>query len=167
MLFTNKEGELKKQKIMSVRNKLYQEKCTGNPKKGKWYARAVINDVVGLEEISQEILDNTTAKQADVYAVLKELDNVMGQHLKNGDRVVLNGFGTFKVGLKTTAAETAKDFTPQKKHCERTSQFPTRNPQDRYRPHTPQAVYTRHRGAAGGRKQNQRQDTGKALTVEQ
>ena len=70
---------------MSVRNKLYQEKCTGNPKKGKWYARAVINDVVGLEEISQEILDNTTAKQADVYAV-----------------------------LKTTAAETAKDFTPQK-----------------------------------------------------
>lgn len=95
---------------MSVRNKLYQEKCTGNPKKGKWYARAVIND----EEISQEILDNTTAKQADVYAVLKELDNVMGQHLKNGDRVVLNGFGSFKVGLKTTAAETAKDFTPQK-----------------------------------------------------
>ena len=89
---------------MSVRNKLYQEKCTGNPKKGKWYARAVINDVVGLEEISQEILDNTTAKQADVYAVLKELDNVMGQHLKNGDRVVLNGFGSFKVGLKTTAA---------------------------------------------------------------
>ena len=114
MLFTNKEGELKKQKIMSVRNKLYQEKCTGNPKKGKWYARAVINDVVGLEEISQEILDNTTAKQADVYGVLKELDNVMGQHLKNGDRVVLNGFGSFKVGLKTTAAETAKDFTPQK-----------------------------------------------------
>lgn len=99
---------------MSVRYKLYQEKCTGSPKKGKWYARAVINDVVGLEEISQEIQDNTTAKQADVYAVLKELVNVMGRHLKNGDRVVLNGFGSFKVGLKTTAAETAKDSTPQK-----------------------------------------------------
>lgn len=94
---------------MSVRYKLYQEKRTGSPKKGKWYARAVINDVVGLKEISQEI-----QKQADVYAVLKELVNVMGRHLKNGDRVVLNGFGSFKVGLKTTAAETAKDFTPQK-----------------------------------------------------
>ena len=99
---------------MSVRYKLYQEKRTSSPKKGKWYARAVINDVVGLEEISQEIQDNTTAKQADVYAVLKELVNAMGRHLKNGDRVMLNGFESFKMGLKTTAAETAKDFTPQK-----------------------------------------------------
>lgn len=99
---------------MAVKYKLYQEKRETSPNYGKWYARALISDVVGLEEISQEIQDNTTAKQADVYAVLKELVNVMGRHLKNGDKVVLDGFGSFKVGLKTTAAITAKDFTPAK-----------------------------------------------------
>ncbi|MDD7530696.1 MAG: HU family DNA-binding protein [Prevotellaceae bacterium] len=99
---------------MAVKYRLFQEQRKTSPNKGKWYARAVINDVVALEEISQEIQDNTTAKQADVYAVLKELVNVMGRHLRNGDKVVLDGFGSFKVGLKTTAAATAKEFSPAK-----------------------------------------------------
>ncbi|AGB28149.1 DNA-binding protein, histone-like, putative [Prevotella dentalis DSM 3688] len=99
---------------MAVKYKLYQEKRASSANFGKWYARALVTDVVRMEEISQEIQDNTTAKQADVYAVLKELVNVMGRHLRNGDRVVLDGFGSFKVGLKTTAAATAKDFTPAK-----------------------------------------------------
>lgn len=99
---------------MAVKYRLFQEQRKTSPNKGKWYARAVINDVVALEEISQEIQDNTTAKQADVYAVLKELVNVMGRHLRNGDKVVLDGFGSFKVGLRTTAAATAKEFSPAK-----------------------------------------------------
>ena len=99
---------------MAVKYKLYQEKRTGSANFGKWYGRAVIDDMVNLESISREIQDNTTAKQADVYAVLTELVNVMERHLKNGDRVVLDGFGSFKVGLKTKPATTAKDFTPAK-----------------------------------------------------
>lgn len=99
---------------MAVKYKLYQEKRATSPNKDKWYARAVVTDVVGLEEISKEIQDNTTAKQADVYAVLKELVNVMERHLKNGDRVVLDDFGSFKIGLKTIPADSAKTFTPSK-----------------------------------------------------
>ncbi|MCI6161526.1 MAG: hypothetical protein PUH24_06265 [Prevotellaceae bacterium] len=30
------------------------------PNKGKWYAHDVVDNVVGLDEISQEIQDNTT-----------------------------------------------------------------------------------------------------------
>lgn len=74
----------------------------------------MVDNVVHLDEISQAIQDNTTAKQADVYAVLKELVNVMSRHLKNGDRVVLDDFGSFKVGLKTLPADSIKDFTPAK-----------------------------------------------------
>ncbi|MCI6161343.1 MAG: hypothetical protein MR681_08425 [Prevotella sp.] len=47
-----------------------------------------------------------------MYAVLKELVNVMNRHLHNGNRVVLDGFGSFKVGLKTKGADTVKDFSP-------------------------------------------------------
>ncbi|MDY6206503.1 MAG: HU family DNA-binding protein [Prevotella sp.] len=97
---------------MAVKYRLYQEQRKTSPNKGKWYARAVVDDVVRLDEISREIQENTTAKQADVYAVLSELVNSMSRHLKNGDRVVLDGFGSFKVGLSSAAAETPKDFNP-------------------------------------------------------
>lgn len=99
---------------MAVKYKLYQEKRKTSVHKDKWYARAVVNNVVYLEELSKEIQDNTTAKQADVYAVLKELVNVMERRLKNGDRVVIDDFGSFKIGLKTIPADTAKDFSPAK-----------------------------------------------------
>ena len=95
---------------MAVKYKLYQDNRKNSAYKGKWYARAVIDDVVNLEETSQEIQDNTTAKQADVYVVLKEMINVFRRHLQNGDRVVLEGFGAFKVGLKSKPANSPKDF---------------------------------------------------------
>jgi predicted histone-like DNA-binding protein len=97
---------------MSVKYKLYQDNRRNSLNNGKWYARAIPGDKVDLETLSQEIQDNTTAKQADVYAVLKELVNVMDNHLKNGDRVVLDGFGSFKIGLKSVAADTREDFNP-------------------------------------------------------
>ncbi|WP_155807631.1 nucleotide-binding protein [Hoylesella marshii] len=100
--------------IMSVKYKLYQDNRSNSKFKGQWYARAVVMDAVHLEEISMEIQENTSAKQADVYAVLKELVTVMNRHLKNGDRVVLDGFGLFKVGLRTKPAATEKDFSPAK-----------------------------------------------------
>ena len=101
-------------KIMSVKYRLFQEKRKDSKFNGKWYTRTVVLDSVHLEEISMEIQENTTAKQADVYAVLKELVNVMSRHLKNGDHVVLDGFGSFKVGLQTKPADSEKEFTPAK-----------------------------------------------------
>lgn len=97
---------------MSVKYKLVQEQRASSTNKGKWYGRALVNDEVHLEQISQEVQDNTSAKQADVWAVLKELVNSMTRHLQNGDRVVLDGFGAFKVGLKTKPADTPADFKP-------------------------------------------------------
>lgn len=95
---------------MSVKYKLYQDKREASATYGKWYGRAVVSDVADLETISKEIEENTSAKQADVYAVLRELVNVMARHMRNGDRVVLNGFGSFKVGLKTKPAVSAEKF---------------------------------------------------------
>ena len=78
---------------MSVKFKIYQDTRSQSKTKGKFYARAVVSDVADLESISKEIEENTSAKQADVYAVLRELVNVMARHMRNGDRVVLDGFG--------------------------------------------------------------------------
>ena len=99
---------------MTVKYKLYQEKRKDSKHHGKWYARAIVNDVVHLDAISQEIQDNTTAKKADVYAVLTELVNVMSRHLRNGDRVVIDGFGSFKVGLRPSPPTKLRSSTPPK-----------------------------------------------------
>ena len=99
---------------MSVKFKIYQDVRTKSKTKGKFYARAVVSDVADLESISKEIEENTSAKQADVYAVLRELVNVMARHMRNGDRVVLDGFGSFKVGLKTKPADSVEKFNVAK-----------------------------------------------------
>ena len=99
---------------MSVIFKIYQDVRTKSKTKGKFYARAVVSDVADLESISKEIEENTSAKQADVYAVLRELVNVMARHMRNGDRVVLDGFGSFKVGLKTKPADSVEKFNVAK-----------------------------------------------------
>lgn len=99
---------------MSVKFKIYQDTRSKSKTKGKFYARAVVSDVADLESISKEIEENTSAKQADVYAVLRELVNVMARHMRNGDRVVLDGFGSFKVGLKTKPADSVEKFNVAK-----------------------------------------------------
>lgn len=99
---------------MSVKFKIYQDTRSQSKTKGKFYARAVVSDVADLESISKEIEENTSAKQADVYAVLRELVNVMARHMRNGNRVVLDGFGSFKVGLKTKPADSVEKFNVAK-----------------------------------------------------
>lgn len=49
-------------------------------------------------------------KRSDILAVLAELVEVMTDQLQNSMRVKLNGFGAFKIGLKTIPAATAKEF---------------------------------------------------------
>ena len=99
---------------MAIKYRLFQEQRATSKFKGLWYARAVTDDEINLEEISKEIEENTTAKQGDVYVVLKELINVMRRHLRNGDVIAIDGFGRFKIGLETKPAPTEKEFTPGK-----------------------------------------------------
>ena len=60
------------------------------------------------------IQDNVSVKKSDVIAVLDELVNVMKLWLQESYRVKLDGFGSFKIGLATKPADTAKDFSASK-----------------------------------------------------
>ena len=97
-----------------IRYKLYQNTREGSKTLGKWYGRATMTGEVKLNALSQRIQSNCTAKKSDVLAVLTELVEVMTDELQAGHRVVLDGFGSFKVGMRTTPADSAKDFTPSK-----------------------------------------------------
>lgn len=53
-------------------------------------------------------------KSSDVKAVLEELQGIMKRELQNGRRVVIDGVGSFKLGISTTGVETAKKFDIKK-----------------------------------------------------
>ena len=95
---------------MSVRYVLKKVNNDKSPINGKWYARAKMIDVVDIEKLSKEIQDSCSVKKSDVLAVLTELVEHMTTHLQNSHRVKINGFGSFRVGLKTKAADSPKTF---------------------------------------------------------
>ena len=94
---------------MAVNYKLYQ--CTREGKfKNMWYARATHNGTVDTEQLATIMQANCTVKRSDIVAVLTELVEVMTEQLQNSMRVKLDGFGTFKIGISSSPAESAKEF---------------------------------------------------------
>jgi len=103
---TNKERKNK----MAVKYKIYQSQRKG-AYNGKWYARVAHDGTVTTDDLANTIQNNCSMKRSDVLAVISELVEVMKTQLQNSMRVKLDGFGTFKIGINTTAANSAKDFT--------------------------------------------------------
>ena len=65
---------------------------------------------MGTDEIAEVIQRNCSVKKSDVKAVLEELVEVMNSALQDSKRVKLDGFGSFKIGLKTAPADSAAEF---------------------------------------------------------
>lgn len=92
---------------------LYRLQKNNNPNStsyGHVYAKAVITDTANLQVLADRIQRNCTAKRSDVLAVLTELVEVMQDELQSGHKVKLDGFGSFKIGIRGTSAESAEKF---------------------------------------------------------
>ena len=81
---------------------------------GKWYPRAVMTETVETDELATIMQRNCTLKRADIIAVISELIETMQDQLQNSKRVKLNGFGSFKIGIKGEGADSAADFSVSK-----------------------------------------------------
>ena len=99
---------------MAVLYRTYQDNRDGSITQGQWFGRAVHTGTVELEQLGAEIEENVSVKYSDVMGVLIELVNVMNKHLNASQRVKLNGFGSFKIGLQTKGALREEDFTATK-----------------------------------------------------
>ena len=84
------------------------EKMTGAF--GKWYARPVYTGTIDLDGIAELIQRNSTAKKSDAKAVLTEMVEVITDALQASQRVHINGFGTFKIGMSSKGADDVKKF---------------------------------------------------------
>lgn len=99
---------------MAILYRLYQDNRTNSLHPGKWYAKAVHQNIVGLDAVADRIQRNCSMKKSDVLAVLTELVEVMKDELQRSNIVKLEGFGQFKVGIRTKPASSAADFSPTK-----------------------------------------------------
>ena len=76
-----------------------------------YYGRAVQLQMVDTDGLADIIQRNCTVKKSDVLAVINELVEVMTDQLQNSVSVKLDGFGTFKIGLKTVGADKPENFS--------------------------------------------------------
>ena len=95
---------------MALNFKIYKSNAN-NGTKDKFYARASHKDTVSIKELAAVMQNNCTVKHSDIVAVLSELSEVMKQELQRGNRVRIDGLGTFKVNIRSKGAKTAKEFS--------------------------------------------------------
>ena len=95
---------------MAVMYRLQKNLNPKSPSYGKVFAKAVITNTADLQVLAERIQRNCSAKRSDVLAVLTELVEVMQDELQNGHKVKLDGFGSFKIGIRGTTAESVEKY---------------------------------------------------------
>lgn len=96
---------------MSVKYTLKKETRHSSKYCGWYYGRAVAAGTVGVKELSRKINDMCTVTEPDIRAVISALVILLRQNLQDGKKIVLDDFGSFRVGLRSLPAPTPKDFT--------------------------------------------------------
>lgn len=96
---------------MPIKYKLYQWPNEKSKYYQKWYAKSVVSSIITTDQIAERIQANSTLRKSDILAVLSELSEVIHNELTMGNRVMLDGIGSFKAGISSTPAETAKEWS--------------------------------------------------------
>ena len=81
---------------------------------GKWFATAVYDQhFITTEELAEFIQTQASVKKSDIKAVLDELGGALKHFFELGQKVKLEGIGTFKVGFSSIGATTKDDCGAQ------------------------------------------------------
>lgn len=82
-----------------------------SPTRGMIYGRAVVNRVVHTSAIAKKITERCTVTEPDILAVINALMTEISANISEGNKVVLDNFGSFKLGIRTSPAVSARKFT--------------------------------------------------------
>ena len=92
---------------MSQKFKKLQNKNDESTAYGKWFATAVYDQrFIETDDLANFIQAQASVKKSDVKAVLDELGGAMKHFFELGQKVKLEGIGTFKVGFYSIGAAT-------------------------------------------------------------
>lgn len=99
---------------MSVKYSLTPLKSPSNKSEPeKYYAKAQVREVISLDRIAGELAYAASLTRGDVYNVLYNLPQVIGEHIADGDLVDLGGLGKFQFQLCSKGVNLKSEFTHQ------------------------------------------------------
>lgn len=85
---------------MAVNYDFYQNPIPpGSKRKPRLHARVVSKKTVTTKEMASEIQDGTTMSEADVIGVITALNKTLLHHLRNGEKVHIEGLGYLELTL--------------------------------------------------------------------
>jgi predicted histone-like DNA-binding protein len=76
----------------------------------KYYAVPVYAGEKNLKQLSQEIADLSSLSPGDVYNVLITLVSILPKHTRDGFKVSLGDFGSFKASFSSEGVDDPKKF---------------------------------------------------------
>ena len=97
-----------------MKYKIKKETKPTLPTFGKYKAVAVHDKTVTSKQIYKETAKRTTLHEININAVMVSVIDVINQHLRDGDRVYLKGWGTLKLEIESEKVEDPKAFRAKK-----------------------------------------------------
>lgn len=95
---------------MALHIKLIRNNIKSSNSYGKYFAKAVSQGEITLDEICQEISRNSSFSEGTVLGVVTELQDTMKEKLLSGQTVVLPGIGRFSLRVESIGVDNPKDF---------------------------------------------------------
>ena len=96
-----------------IRYKKFQNRIKTSANYKKWYARAVADETIGIDELSEHMAQhNTPYSKGCIKGVLRDMVDCIKEILLQGKNVKIDDLAIFSVGLRTKAAEAAVAFNP-------------------------------------------------------
>lgn len=95
---------------MAVHIRLIKNNIRRSSSYGKYFAKAVSQGEVTLEEIAAEACRNSGFSEGSVIGVTTELQDILKQRLREGQTVVLPGIGRFSLRVESIGVDNPKDF---------------------------------------------------------
>ena len=95
---------------MSVYIRLIRNNIKSSSSYGKYFAKAVSQGEVTLDEIAAEACRNSGFSEGSVIGVATEIQDIMKQRLREGQTVVLPGIGRFSLRVGSIGVDEPKQF---------------------------------------------------------
>ena len=98
-----------------IRYKIYKNNNKKSAGYGRFYARAVCEETIGLKSLAAYMAaHNVPYSEGCIYGVLRDMVASIKEIIIDGKNVKLDDLAIFSAGLRTIGAESALAFAPAK-----------------------------------------------------
>ena len=95
---------------MAVHIRLIKNNIKSSSSYGKYFAKAVSEGEITIDEIGEEICRNSSFSEGTVIGVVTELQDLLKEKLREGHTVVLPGIGRFSLRVESIGVDDPKAF---------------------------------------------------------